>query len=135
MSAKHVSIVAATLAVALGMLGAGSAARADVSIIDNNKTLDVDCAKDPEISLVGNNIKVTAKGVCAKITVSGNHETVTGSATVVFVAGNHNTVTLAAADDITIAGNSNTVTVRKSLKLPAPKIANSGTDNHITQPK
>lgn len=126
------SAIAAVLAV---LAASAASARADISVIDNNKTLDVDCAKDPQINLVGNHITVTAKGVCAKITVSGNHGTVTGSATVVYVAGNHNTVTLAAADDVTIAGSSNTVTVRKSVKLPAPRIANSGTDNHITQPK
>jgi DUF3060 family protein len=112
-----------------------TAARADISVIDNDKTLDVDCAKDPEVNLIGNHLTVTTRGVCAKITISGNHETVTGSAAVVFVAGNHNTVTLTAADDITVAGNSNTLTVRKSVKLKAPRVANSGTDNHITQPK
>ena len=121
---------------ALATLGALEApARADISVIDNNKTLDVDCAKDPEISLVGNHLTVTTKGVCTKITITGNHETVTGSAAVVLVAGNHNTITLAAADDVTIAGNNNTLTVRKSVKLKAPRIANSGNDNHITQPK
>jgi hypothetical protein len=109
--------------------------RADISILDNNKTLDVDCAKDPEISLLGNHITITTKGVCARITIAGNEATVTGSATTVVVAGNHNTVTLAAVDDLTIDGNNNTATVRKSVKLKAPRIANRGKDNHITAPK
>jgi hypothetical protein len=125
----------AFVVVVVASLTAGHAARADISVIDNNKKLEVDCAKDPEISLVGNHITVTAKGVCAKITITGNNETVTGSASVVYVAGNHNTVTLAAADEVTVAGNGNTVSVRKAVKLPAPKIANSGTDNRVTQPK
>jgi catabolite regulation protein CreA len=122
-----------TAALVIGAL-AGSAA-ADVSVIDNNKTIDVDCAKDPSVSLVGNHITLTTRGVCAKISITGNHETVTGSATAVQVFGNHNTVTLAAADDITIAGNSNTLIVRQAVKLKAPRITNSGTDNRITQPK
>lgn len=130
------ALVSALVPVVAAVLGAFPApARADVSVIDNDKTLDVDCAKDPEVSLIGNHLTVTTRGVCTKITISGNHETVTGSASAVFIAGNHNIVTLAAADDITIAGNSNTLTVRKSVKLKAPRVANSGTDNHITQPK
>jgi catabolite regulation protein CreA len=126
--------IAAVLALALAA-GLGTPARAEISIIDNDRTIDVDCAKDPEVSLVGNHLTLTARGVCAKLTISGNHATVTGSANVVFVAGNHNTVTLAAADDVTIAGNNNTLTVRKSVKLKAPRVADAGTDNHITQPK
>jgi hypothetical protein len=128
-----ISIAALVATVIAG--GFAASAHADISVIDNHKTLEVDCAKDPEVSLIGNHLTVTARGVCTKITISGNHETVTGSASVVYIAGNHNTITLVAADDVTIAGNSNTLTVQKSVKLKAPRVANSGTDNHITQPK
>jgi len=120
---------------AVVIAGSSAPARADVSVIDNNKTLDVDCAKDPEISLVGNHLTITTKGVCARITISGNYANVTGSATAVLVSGNHNTVSLAAADDVVVSGNSNTVSVQKSVKLKAPRVANSGNDNHVTQPK
>jgi hypothetical protein len=113
----------------------GSDAHAEVTVIDNHKTVEVDCARDPEIHLVGNHLTLTTKGVCARIAITGNHETVTGSAGVVHIAGNHNTVTLTAADDVTVEGNNNTVTVRKPVKLKAPRIANAGTDNHITQPR
>ncbi len=126
-------VLVPVVAAVLGALPAP--ARADVSVIDNDKTLDVDCAKDPEVNLIGNHLTVTTKGVCARITISGNHATVTGSANAVLVSGNHNTLTLAAADDVTVSGNSNTLTVRKSVKLKAPRVTNSGTDNHITQPK
>ncbi len=112
-----------------------AAARADVTVVDNDKTVDVDCAKDPAITLVGNHLTITTRGVCTSITVAGNHETVTGSATSVAVMGNHNTITLAAADEVTVDGNNNTVTVRKSLKLKAPRVANRGSDNHVTQSK
>jgi hypothetical protein len=122
----------ATLAVVLAI---GPVARADISVVDNDKTIDVDCAKDGEVHLLGNHLTITLKGVCAKVTVEGNHATVTGSATTVRVAGNHNTLTLAAADDVTVDGNNNTVTVRKAVKRKAPRIANTGTDNHVNGPK
>jgi len=125
--------ISGTLGGTLG--GFGATARADVSVIDNDKTLDVDCAKDPEVSLIGNHLTVTMKGVCTKIEITGNHETVTGSATVVFIAGNHNTVTLEAADDVTVAGNDNALTVRKAVKRKAPKVSNVGKGNQVTQPK
>jgi hypothetical protein len=129
MKTLSLTVLIATLAA----LAAG--ARADVTVTDNNKTIDVDCAKDPEIHLLGNHLTVTAKGVCTRITVAGNHATVTGSAVTVHVAGNHNQLTLAAADDVTINGNSNTVAVSKAVKRKAPRISNAGNDNQITQPK
>jgi catabolite regulation protein CreA len=120
------------IALATSVAALAAVARADVAIIDNDKTIAVDCTKDPEVHLLGNHLTVTASGVCTRITVEGNHETVTGSATTVRVAGNHNTLTLAAADDVTVDGNNNTVVVRKPIKLKAPRISNTGTDNHIT---
>ncbi|HEU4727578.1 MAG TPA: DUF3060 domain-containing protein [Kofleriaceae bacterium] len=129
------AVTAAVLAAAVAaVLWPARSARADRSIIDNNKTIAVDCARDPEINLVGNHLTVTATGVCAKITVTGNHESVTGSARVVYVAGGHNTVTLAAADDITVAGSNNTLTVQKALSRAAPRVTNSGRANHVTGP-
>jgi hypothetical protein len=47
--------IAGTLGGTLG--GFGASARADVSVIDNDKTLEVDCAKDPEVSLIGNHLQ------------------------------------------------------------------------------
>jgi hypothetical protein len=128
-----VSSSATVVAAVLGALM--SSARADVVVVDNDKTVEVDCAKDPAINLLGNNITVKAKGVCAKITIAGNHETVTGSAKVVYVAGNHNTVVLAAADDVTVDGNNNTVSVARSVTRKAPRITGAGTDNHLKGPK
>jgi len=123
-----------TAAVAV-VAGSAAPARADISVTDNHKTLDVDCAKDPTISLSGNHITVTTKGVCTKIMIAGNHATVTGSASMVLVSGNANTVTLAAADDVVISGNKNTLTVRKAVTRKAPNVMNSGNDNRVTQPK
>jgi hypothetical protein len=115
-------------------LGALPAARANVTVLDNDKTLEVDCAKDPQVDLLGNHITLTTKGVCAKITIHGNEVTVTGSASVVAVNGNHNTVTLAAADDVAVNGDHNTVTVTKPIKAKAVRISNLGKENHVTRP-
>jgi hypothetical protein len=54
------------------LAGFAGPAHADITITENNKTVAIDCAKDGEILLTGNNIKVTATGVCGKLTVSGN---------------------------------------------------------------
>lgn len=123
---------AATLA-SLGL--ASGAARADVTVLDNHKTIEVDCAKDPQVNLLGNHITLTLKGVCAMVTVDGNDETVSGSASAVRVNGNHNTVVLTAADQVAIFGNDNTVAVQKPVKAKAVQIANPGNRNKVTRPK
>jgi hypothetical protein len=129
---KH-SLAAVLAALALAAFAAP--ARAEITVLDNNRALDVDCAKDPEITLIGNHIAVAAQGVCAKITILGNHATVNGSSTEVNVAGNHNKLNLVAADDVTVAGNHNSVTVRKAVTLKAPRIANLGNNNRVTRPR
>lgn len=123
---------AATL-VSLGV--AFGAARADVTVLDNDKTLEVDCAKNPQVSLLGNHLTITLKGVCTKITVDGNDETITGSASMVRVNGNHNTVTLDAADKVAVYGNDNTVTVQKPVKAKTVQISNPGSRNKVTRPQ
>jgi hypothetical protein len=128
---KHFSL-AASIAVLAAL---AAPARAEVTVIDNHRVLDVDCAKDPDIAVVGNHITLTTHGVCAKITVLGNHANVTASSSEVSVAGNHNTLALTAADQVTVAGNHNTVSVRKALTLKSPRIANLGNDNRVTQPR
>jgi hypothetical protein len=115
----------------VGVALAASSAFADVAVLDNNKTLTVDCAKDPEVTLTGNHITLTTKGVCARITISGNHAVVNGSASAVIVSGNHNSVVLAAGDDVLVSGNSNTVSVAKAVKLKAPRVSNTGNDNKV----
>ena len=88
---------AATLASLCAALGA---ARADITVLDNDKTLEVDCAKDPQVGLAGNHITLTLKGICAMILVDGNEATIRGSAAAVRINGNHNTATLDAADQV-----------------------------------
>lgn len=111
------------------LLLATAPALADVSVIDNNKSITVDCAKDPKVDLIGNNITLTLTGKCKQVNVTGNKETVMGSATTVFVAGNENTVKIDAADTITVAGNKNVVSYKTG------KVTNPGKDNKVTQVK
>lgn len=106
---------------------------AERQIVDNNAKITIDCAKDKEVSLVGNNLTVTLVGLCTRVNVTGNRETVTGSATTFFVGGNHNTVKADAADEINLAGNHNTVTWKKGASKPAPKVTNPGKDNKVSQ--
>ncbi|MBA2542097.1 MAG: DUF3060 domain-containing protein [Deltaproteobacteria bacterium] len=109
-----------------------SPAFAEKQIVDNNAAVTVDCKKDSEVSLVGNNLTVTLVGTCTRVTVTGNREKVTGSSAAFFIAGNHNTVTADATDDITIAGSHNTVTWKTS-KAGSPKVKNPGKDNKVSQ--
>jgi hypothetical protein len=125
----------AAAAIALGATLAAPAARADITVLDNNKTIDADCAKDGRISLQGNHITVNATGVCTEITIDGNEVTVNGSAAVVAVNGNHNTINLVAADSVSVRGNDNTVSVARPVKAKAPRVSNTGKHNKITAPK
>lgn len=129
---------ATIIAISAGIVAIGAfagAARADVTVMDNDKTIDVDCAKDPNVALLGNHLTLTTKGVCARISVAGNHATITGSASAVSVTGNHNTVTLDAADDVSVTGNDNTVSVQKTVKAKTTRISNPGNRNKITRGK
>ena len=119
-------------AVVVAVLLCASPAFAERQIVDNNTAGTVDCKKDSEVTLVGNNLTVTLVGSCTRVNVTGNREKVTGSATTFFVAGSHNTITAETTDDITVAGSHNTVTWKKSGK-GSPKIANPGKDNKVTQ--
>jgi hypothetical protein len=120
------------ISVAMVLLGA-SVAHADMSVIENNKKLTLDCAKNPKIELIGNHITATLLGRCVRVQIMGNHAVVTGSATSVNVSGNHNVATLDAVDDIAVAGKNNAVSWKKGATKKAPTVASSGKDNKVTQ--
>ncbi|HET9624249.1 MAG TPA: DUF3060 domain-containing protein [Kofleriaceae bacterium] len=120
-------------AIAVCVLGGSARARADVSIVENDKTINVDCNKDPNISVLGNHITIHATGVCASLSIAGNECAFTGVATSASIPGNHNTVTLSAADDVSVAGNYNTVIVKHPVKRKTPSISNPGNHNKVTQ--
>jgi hypothetical protein len=119
----------------LALLASTSIAAADVTIVDNHKTLEVDCAKDKEVNLLGNHITVTLKGVCTKVSLTGNHNTVTGSATTVAIPGNHNTATLDKVDTLAVPGNHNTATYKGPVSAPKTTVSVLGNKNKVTQQK
>ena len=121
--------------IALSFTLAAAPAAADVSIVDNHKTVTVDCAKDKQVELMGNHITVTLTGTCTKVSMTGNHGVVKGSSTAVYVSGNENTATIDAADDIVVSGNNNTITWKKGASKPQPKITSSGEKNSVKQAK
>jgi hypothetical protein len=110
-------------------------ATADVSIVDNKKTLTVDCAKDKTVNVIGNKATVTLTGTCTLVNISGNDAKVTGSAEKFYVAGNSNTINADGADEIATTGNKNTVTWKKGLAKAEPKVSNPGKDNSVTRSK
>jgi len=112
-------------------------AAADVALTGNHETVTVDCATDPNVSIMGNHASVTLSGTCKKVSISGNHATVVGSAAIVSITGNHNTAALVAVDLLSTPGNHNTATWKKPIdaKLKAPKISNTGNKNTVTQAK
>jgi DUF3060 family protein len=124
-----------TVAIAFVIALAATPATADISLVENHKTVAVDCARDKRVELMGNHIAVTLAGTCTRVAMTGNHGSVTGSATSVYISGNNNTAAIDAADDITISGNNNTVTWKRGASGPKPKIAASGKENSITQAK
>ncbi|CAN5734395.1 hypothetical protein BH11MYX3_BH11MYX3_41070 [soil metagenome] len=117
------------------LLAVTSIAGADVSIVENQQTVSVDCAKDKQVSLVGNYITATLVGVCTKVSIAGHHNTVTGSASTVWIAGNTNTANLDKVDELMVPGNKNTATYKGPLGAKATKVSNPGSGNTITRLK
>ena len=73
---------------AIALLFIATPSFADVNVIDNDKTITVDCAKDKKVMIVGNGAKITMNGTCEHLMISGNDAKVTGSAANVMVSGN-----------------------------------------------
>jgi hypothetical protein len=120
----------------IAVLFSASFAAADVSIVDNNQTVSVDCAKDPSVSIAGNAAKVTLNGTCKAVVLAGNKAVVTGSATSVSIAGNQNTGNFDAVDSLSITGNENKVTYKKAVDAKKKtKVSNLGSKNSVSQAK
>jgi hypothetical protein len=113
----------------------GSTASADVTIVDNDAKLDIDCAKDKSVTVAGNNATLTLNGVCEVVTLSGNEAKVSGSVKAIGVTGNKNTVTLDAVDSIVVSGNENVVTYKKPIAKKKTGVANSGNKNKVGKAK
>ena len=116
---------------------AAAPALADKSITDNNKTVTIDCAKDPVASIEGNDNTVALTGACTKVTVAGNRNKVAvASSADVDVTGNENNVALVAVDELDVPGNKNVVSYKSAVKKGGKvKVSNPGTDNKVTASK
>lgn len=123
------------LVVAALFLALTSAASADVSIMDNNQVVDVDCAKDKEVSIIGNDATVTLTGTCTKVSIAGNGAKLTGAAKAVSIAGNQNTATLSGVDALMVAGNDNKVTYKGPVSAKKTKVSAPGNNNSIKKQK
>lgn len=119
----------------LALVLVSGTAVADVTIMDNKKTIAHDCAKDKTVNIVGNKITLTLTGTCDLVTIAGNKALVKGSAAKFYVAGNENTVEADAADDIAVPGNRNTVTWKRGATKKAPSVSAPGKDNSVSQAK
>lgn len=124
----------ASIVLVLGSL-CGVAA-ADAMFADNKQTATVDCAKDANVSITGNDATITLTGTCEVLLVSGNKAKVTGSAKKTIVSGNDNTVDLDVVDSLLVSGNSNTVSYKKASDAKKkPKASNTGNKNKVAQKK
>lgn len=120
------------LAIALVLVA--STASADVMLHDNKQKVTVDCAKDKQVHIHGNDAEVKLTGTCEVVMVAGNNAKVIGSATSVQVTGNKNTLDLDGALSINVTGNENTVSYKKSLDAKKPVgVNNTGTKNKVTK--
>ncbi|HUJ56931.1 MAG TPA: DUF3060 domain-containing protein [Kofleriaceae bacterium] len=123
--------------IVLAALLMSSVAAADILANDNGKKITVDCAKDPNVTVNGNQNKLALKGTCASLSVSGNQNTVAAeTVTRVSVDGNQNTVAVDATDAITSMGSHNKISWKKPATLKdRPAIRNPGDHNTISQAK
>lgn len=115
---------------------ASSTAAADITIVDNNQKVTVDCSKDPSVDVLGNHATILLEGTCNKVTFAGNHSTLTGSVTAIVVPGNHNTAILDVVDVISVAGNHNKVSYKRaSDPKKKTRVGVTGNKNKVSQAK
>ncbi len=124
----------ASIVLTLGSL-CGVAA-ADAMFTDNKQTATVDCTKDSNVEISGNQATITLTGVCENVNIAGNKAKVVGSAKNVNVSGNENAVDLDVVDNLMVTGNKNVVSYKKSSDPKAKSnVMNTGTKNKVTRKK
>lgn len=105
---------------------------ADVMLHDNKQKVTVDCAKDKQVHIHGNDAEVKLTGTCVVVMVAGNNAKVVGSATTIQVTGNKNMLDLDGAQSINVTGNDNSISYKKSLDAKKPVgVNNTGTKNKV----
>jgi uncharacterized protein (DUF2345 family) len=107
---------------------------ADAQVMDNGKTLTIDCAKDKTASIMGNENTITLTGACDSVSIMGNKNTIAlASSTAVKVQGNDNTVAVTGTANVTVNGSRNTLSLPKDAKTSP--LTDRGKDNKITRAK
>jgi hypothetical protein len=121
----------------LGVSLIATVATADIMEIDNEKTHNVDCTKDKNVNVSGNENTFNLTGVCTSVNLSGNNNTVTGSVKQVKISGNENKLTLEQVDSILISGDNNSLTYKKTVDAKKKKVGvlNSGEGNKVAKVK
>lgn len=112
-----------------------SSAAADIYITENEQTLTVDCAKDKNVSIQGNESTITLVGTCAAVSIDGNETKLVGSAKSVAINGNENKVTLDRVDALAVNGNNNKVTWNRPLTQKKARVSNLGNGNKVSRAK
>jgi hypothetical protein len=125
-----------TAIAALLLAFAAAPALADKTITDNKQTAAIDCAKDPNVTVAGNDGTITLTGECKAVTVAGNHNHVAiASAAAVAVTGNENNVAAVTVAALSVPGNKNVVSYKSGPGTSKTKVSNPGTGNTVTQSK
>ena len=121
----------------LGMSLIATVAAADIMEDDNNKTHNVDCSKDKNVMVSGNENTFNLTGACSEVNISGNNNVVTGSVKSVRISGNENKLTLEQLDAVLLSGNDNVLTYKKTLDPKKKKVGvlNSGDRNKVSKVK
>ena len=91
----------------------------DGTITDNDKTRTITCKDAGTAEVAGNGNTVTVTGPCAKVSVTGNH----------------NTVSIDQAGTIAALGNDNTVTWKAGAGGKDPEVSNLGSRNVVRKAK
>jgi hypothetical protein len=126
--------MAAMKTLALGLILLASPAFADVMLHDNKQKATVDCAKDKNVHIHGNDAQVKLTGTCELVMVAGNNAKISGSVKKVAVSGNSNTLDLDGVLAIDSTGNDNTITYKKSLDDKKPVgVSDTGNKNKISK--
>lgn len=121
-------IIALTTTIAGGVAIAGP----KLTYTKSGKTVDHDCGSDGDVTIMGSKNKITLRGTCGGVAVTGSNNTLTIAATnKLTINGSKNTVDVVATNKIVANGNDNVVTYTRGVAGPDPKTTTLGTGNTI----
>jgi hypothetical protein len=102
----------------------------------SRKTLDHDCGSNGVVAIMGSHNKITLRGTCDDVAVTGSNNTLTIAATnALRISGSSNTVDVVASNKIEATGNDNVVTYTRGVDGAEPKTSTVGKGNSIKPSK